>query len=79
MLSFMATPEELAERLRAARDFALSLMGLNSEEAKEKAVTRGYLRSEVIPSDVEAVTVTWTRTGQNLRTREGRRGAGQLG
>jgi hypothetical protein len=50
------TAEEFEGRLRAAQEFAPSLIGLNGREAKELAVRAGYYRSQVITPDVEAIT-----------------------
>jgi hypothetical protein len=51
------TTEELEARLRAAREFAPSLIGLDGREAKDQAVREGYRRSQVITPDVEALTL----------------------
>jgi hypothetical protein len=50
------TPQEFAAGLRAAEEFASSLVGLDGREAKDAAARSGYPRSQVITPDVEAVT-----------------------
>ena len=52
----MDTTEELEARLRAAQEFAPSLIGLDGRGAKDLAVREGYYRSQVITPDVEAHT-----------------------
>ena len=52
----MDTTEEFEARLRAAQEYAPSLIGLDGREAKDLAVLEGYYRSQVITPDVEALT-----------------------
>ena len=42
--------------MRAAREFAPSLIGVDGRKAKDLAVREGFYRSTVITPDVEALT-----------------------
>ena len=53
----MEKAEEFEGRLRAAQEFAPSLVGLDGREAKDLALRQGYHRTQVITPDVEAVTL----------------------
>jgi hypothetical protein len=50
------TLPELAARLRAADEYASTLVGLDGREAKDAAVRSGYHRSQVVTPDVDALT-----------------------